>query len=54
MSMVFTRAFIRLQIRQMLHVQFVISVSGVETRLPVALELDVAGPPEVRVRVRFR
>ncbi len=51
MSVVFTRAFIRLQIRQMLHVQFVISVSvsGVETRLPVALELDVAGPPEVRV-----
>ena len=41
----------------MLHVEFVISGSGsgsIEARLPVALKLNVARAPEVRVGVSFR
>ena len=43
----------------MLHVELVVSGSGgssgsVETRFPVALELDVARAPEIRIGVSFR
>ena len=41
----------------MLHVELVVSGSGgssVETRLPVALELDVARAPEIWIGVGFR